>query len=374
MKQLSRASRSWFRGASAPALLALAVLVQLAAPAPVRAVQVGGLYDFDTLVTSRGAEERAKAAHRGLSQVLLRVSGSRDTLTAPPVLDALERAEELLIQARYESTPYKLQDETGTEVPADRLRMVFSASAVQQLLRNAGLPVWGDNRPPVLAWVVAPRDEGDMFVSGPADGEAGEWLQAHAARRGIPVQFPLLDLTDQFALDARQVSQLQEAPLRTASARYGADHVLAGMLTRTAVAWSARWVALVRGESFVFQTTGDSLDALTGDAIDILADRMAVRYAVRAAQVGGTRVRMTVDAVADVATYAQVGELLRALTPVKAVDIVSVRGSTSVWLLDIEGTHRQFLDLLALKPQFSEVVPAQADSEHLWRLHYRFRR
>ncbi len=352
----------------------LAFLVLVSAAGPARAVQVVGLYNFDTLVTSRSAEARALAARRGLSQVLVRISGSRETLAVPAVLDALDRADQLLIQARYESTKYTLQDETGAEVAADRLHMVFSASAVQQLLRGAGLPVWGDNRPPVLVWVVVPRDEGDNFISGPRDGEAGEWLQAHAARRGIPLQFPLLDLTDQFALDVRQVQQMQEGPLRTASARYGADHVIAGTLSRTATAWSARWVALVRGESFVFQTTAESLDVLTGDAIDIVADRMAIRYAVRATEFGGTRVRMTIDAIANVASYARVGELLRELTPVKAAEIVSVRGETSVWLLDIEGSHRQFLDLLALKPQFREVVPPQADSEQVWRLHYRYRR
>ena len=355
----------WARAAS------LVLLFMACLASPVQAVEVLGLYSYDGLVASRSNEERAEAARMGLAEVVVRVAGTRQALNDPTIQDALASAGRLLVQARYESSPYNLTDELGTEVPADRLRLGFSPEGVEDLLRRSGMPVWGSSRPAVLAWVTS-VGSAEEFVSGAEDGSVGERLQVHAERRGVPLQFPMLDLTDKMALSANQVAQSQAASVRAASTRYNVEHALAGSVRGADANWSGNWVGIIRGESFKFQTTGNNLDELTASALDQYADRMAMRYAVHGAETGRDMLELSVDGVSDIASYARVTRLLRRLTSVQSASLGAVYGSTAVYRLEVEGTPDQIVDQLSMSRHFGPVSSSQSGHELAWRMHYRY--
>lgn len=349
---------------------ALAVVI-FCAPVPGLAVEVAGLTDFDSLVRSRDADERARVARRGLSEVVVRIAGSASVLREPPVLDALERAETYLVQARYETTGYELPQDDGTRVPADRLRLTFSRTAISELLRGAGLPVWGNDRPVVLAWVVLDESRGETWIGG-EDDEPGAWLAAHGRRRGLPVQFPLHDLTDQMAVSSGSIRQAQVDALLAGARRYGADHLLAGVIKPTAGGYRCRWLLVVRGEPFVLEQSAASLDDLTSAAVQDLADRMAARYAVRSAGGRSTPLQLTVEGLRELGQYANLTNLLNKLTPVQRVELAEVRGATLLYNLEVEGSISQFIDLLALSRHLRTGFDAAQDSSGRWRLHYHY--
>ncbi len=336
------------------------------------ALEVEGLTRFSTLVTSRAPEARAKLARRGLGEVIVRLSGSSSALSEPAVLDALDRADAYLAQARYESTELMLNDESGTPVPADRLIMTFNQDSLETLLRDAGLPIWGKDRPQVICWVIVDGSGDENWVAGESE-EAGAWLLAQGRRRGLALQFPLFDLTDQMAISAGNVRQLQADNIATASRRYGASHFVAGVITPTASGYRGRWLVSLQGESFVLEEQAASLDAVTALAVGALADRMAARYAVRAA--GGdaaTRIQLTIEGVDSLDAYANLNEALRKLSPAKRTELAEVRGETLVFQLQVEGSAAQFMDLLALNRRLRSGFEAEQDSTRLWRLHYRY--
>lgn len=367
MKQILSDFRigSWARAVS----LALLLLGSLAGPA--HAVEVLGLYAYDSLVASRSNEERAEAARIGLAEVMVRVAGNRQVLNDPNLQDALASADRFLIQARYEGSAYTLTDEQGNEIPADRLRLGFSPEGVEDLLRRAGMPVWGSSRPAVLAWVSS-VGSAEEFVSGADDGGAGQWLQAHAERRGVPLQFPMLDLTDKMALSSNQVAQADVAAVRTASARYNVEHALAGSVRGGDANWTGNWVGVIRGESFKFQTAGNNLDELTSAALDRYADRMAMRYAVHGAETGRDMLELSVDGVSNIGSYARVGRLLSGLASVRSASLGAVYGSTAVFRLEVEGTPEQIVDQLAMSRHFGAVSSSQTSYDQAWRMHYRY--
>lgn len=350
----------------------IACLCALLSAAPVQAVEVEGLTRFSSLVSSRDAQNQARLARRGLGEVIIRLSGSSGVLSEPAVMDALERAETYLVQSRYESTRFTLKDEAGNEVLADRLVLTFSQADLEGLLSGAGLPVWGKDRPAVVAWVVVESAGREEWVSG-EDEEAGAWLVAQAKRRGLPLQFPLFDLTDQMAISAGSLRQKRAEDLISASRRYGADHAIAGIITPTAEGYRARWQLLVRGESFAIDASGDSLDAVTGRAMGELADRMAARYAVRPTGGGAdTRIRLTVENVRSLNEYARLNAALVKMSPVERAVLAEVRAETLVFLLDVKGSARQFVDLLDLNRNLRHAFDPELDKSGVWRLFYRY--
>ncbi len=368
-------SQSWcfpaFPAAQRPFLLVVCLLAVLISPLQVHAAEVVGLTEFSSLVASRSEEDRARLARRGLAEVVVRLSGSSSVLSEPAIMDAMGRAESFLVRSRYESTQYTLKDDSGVERPADRLILTFSQAGIDQLLAGAGLPHWGKNRPEVLAWVVFQDGGNEDWITGTGQ-PVGAWLDAQAKRRGLPLRFPLLDLSDQMAVSAGTIRQQQAADIESASRRYGVDHILAGIVTPTAGGFRGRWLVLVRGEPVRLDEQAGSLDELTAVVVGAMADRMAARYAVRTSDGSLTRLQLTIENLETLGDYARLDATLAKMAPVKKATLSEVRGATVIYRLEIEGSTRQFVDLLALNRHLNPTFEPEQDSAELWRLHYRY--
>ncbi len=360
----SRPASAWWR------VLVLLVLVAATARTAV-AVEVEGLTEFSSLVASRSDDDRARLARRGLAEVIVRLAGSSSVLSEPAVMNALDRAESYLVRSRYESTEFTLEGDDGQERPADRLILSFSQAGIDRLLTDAGLPHWGKDRPEVLAWVVMNEGAEEQWVTG-TDHQLGAWLDAQAKRRGLPLRFPLQDLTDQMALSAGAVRQMEVASIESASRRYGVDHVIAGIVTPTAAGFRGRWLVLIRGEAVKLDEQAASLDTLTANVLGAAADRMAARYAVRPSDGSLTRVRLSIENLQTLGDYARLDAALAKMAPVKKSMLSEVRGGTVVYQLEIEGSTRQLIDLLALNRNLHAGLDPEQDSASVWRLHYRY--
>ena len=119
---------------------------------PVHAVPVDDLSTAEVLVSSQDAIRLKRGAQAGLLQVLVGVSGNQQIETSPVVVSSLKRPESYYYQYSYETTDRSFQI-GGELVPAHNLRIEFEPSSIAQLVRQAGYPVWGSNRPSVLLWV-----------------------------------------------------------------------------------------------------------------------------------------------------------------------------------------------------------------------------
>ena len=153
---------------------------------PVHAVPVDDRYTAEVLVSSQDAIQLKRGAQAGLLQVLIRVSGNQQIETSPVVVSSLKRPESYYYQYSYETTDRSFQI-GGELVPAHNLRIEFEPSSIAQLVRQAGYPVWGSNRPSVLLWVaesdgverrmLAEQEQSDVVVA----------LNAQARQRGLPL-------------------------------------------------------------------------------------------------------------------------------------------------------------------------------------------
>ncbi len=346
-------------------LMYLSLLCLSLLPLSGRAEVVSTLYQAEVLVASQGSRARTEAAAQGLADVVVRVSGVPEAGQLPRVMGAMSKPLRWLEAFHYESTD-ELLEHNGVEVSASRLILRYSASAIEQLLRDAGLPVWPANRPSVLVWMVQDDVvEGRRVVSLLEQPEVLEATQAVSERRGLPMVTPLLDLQDQMALSADDLWGLDENLILNASSRYQADAVVVGRYTQTSGGqWRATWLLLHKGSREVFDSRGLDTAAWVDDGFGQVVSYLAGMYAI-VPQIGTSEaVVMELDGVETFADYFQALKYLQDLAMVNRADPSAVSVSTLRLNLFTEGSVSLLLDALALdnrlKPKSVVTVSSQS--------------
>jgi hypothetical protein len=137
----------------------VSVLLLLLAVPPVGMAQDGSLADlYAAEVSLQVREQRAVDAAfvEALERVLLRVTGRRDIAEDPQTAALRGRARALVEQWSY---------------TRQGLWARFDAVALERELRELGLPVWGAERPLVLAWIALDDDQRPAYLLGVEDAE-----------------------------------------------------------------------------------------------------------------------------------------------------------------------------------------------------------
>jgi hypothetical protein len=329
--------RRFIRFLSHAPLLAGMALVLAAGPLP--ADRVDGLYEGEGAF----ADDRAEAFADALAQVLVRITGRRDIAGRAEARALLDNAASYAQQFR--------QPAPGT------LWVAFDGAALERALADAGLPVWGPDRPATLLWVAVDAGGGRRFVlSSGAESEVETRLRdallAAAARRGIPVMFPLMDAEDRARASFAEVWGGFEDAIMAASARYGADAVLVGRVNASDAGF-ARWTLLDESGS---QRWSSGLE----ESLDRVADLFAARFAVVSSGESAT-VRLAVDGVESTADYARVLRFLERLTAVESCSVERVEGQEVLFRLGLRGDSAALEEAIGLGRVLSREPPAPGE-------------
>ena len=172
------------------------------------------LYEVEVDVPDQSPSARRAAAREGLDTVLARMSG----LAALPVSSAIQ-------EARGRPAPYYNR---FLFVEERRLKFFFAPAAVLNLIDRARLPIWPENRPAAIAWLVVGQGGRRRIVQ--ESHPLAVAMQAQARRRGVQVRLPLMDLQDQLQVQPSVVWGGAAVLLAAASRRYGAEVVLSARL------------------------------------------------------------------------------------------------------------------------------------------------
>ncbi len=324
--------------------------------APVTAVTVSGLYSAKVPVEGSSPGQLAQGYADGLSQVFIRVSGTREVLAMEGVDALLSDAESLLLSYQV------ARDESGQSV----LSMSFGAVGVNRALASIDAPVWGANRPLTLAWIAAEDRGSRTLVTRPEAGAVAEsadtWRAAFdeaAGKRGMPVALPPSD----FGADRELLSDIWGQFIgRVKSASEDLDHDVLALVrvSRTGGQWRAGWVfdgmAMNTGEESV---TAQTPEALAEAVINRWAELYASRYAVAASEVGDSpQVDIVLRGVTSLEDYARANKVLEGLTPVVRVGAHRVRDEQLTLRVAFSGELDQLREYIALDPRF---VPMESD-------------
>ncbi len=308
------------------------LIAALLLAAPLQAETVSNLYEAETPVAGQGGEARADGIRAAFAQVLVKVSGDRGLLSNPEIGSLLKRASSYVQQYRYRLL------ESPNATGNDRLLWVrFDERAVNRLLRESGVPVWGGTRPSVLVWLGEERGASRSLISLEQQSDLKATLERTASERGLPLVLPLMDMEDRNAMPVSDLWGGFESDIRRASERYLPDVILVGRLSSRGGDWEGNWTLYLPDKTNRWQTRADSRLALAAEGVQQTADALALRFAPQQVSEGSTSLRIRIHGLTRLEDFVLVRDYLQSLAMIEQLDLLSAEPETISFLARIQG-------------------------------------
>jgi len=275
--------------------------------------------------------ERIAAYAEALRVVAVRASGRRSAAESPAVAAATAKAADYVQQ--YAS------------LPGRNLRVSFDGRAVEQLLAQAGLPVWPAERPVTLVVLVPP---GAARAIAESERPAARIeLEDAAQRRGLPVAWPGQAIDVATAVAA--VESTDPAAARALALAHGAEMLLVGTSGATDIEWR-----------FSLGGRSSRSSGAAGDGAHLAADQLALWYAPPSTR-SVNSVPLTVGGIERLESYVQLLRYLGALSPVRSVAVDGLAADRLRLRIAMRGDLELLRRLAALDSHLAPVAGVAAD-------------
>jgi hypothetical protein len=295
---------------------------------PAAAVEVPGLYSAEVPLDEDADNPRDDAYRAALAEVLGKVSGAELGSNAAVIEQLFPNADAYVTQFRR-----------GEE---DTLWVSFDGEAIERVLRSNGQMVWGNDRPLTLVWLAVDWGRGQREIIAAGDPERSgresrsinrnrllrERLLDIAARRGLPIAFPLLDTTDLQGVTFSDIWGGFDDRILAASERYDAQSVLVGRV-RASSSQQNRWSYFFAGED---RSWSGEPEVVVARIADMLATEFAVGGNAPVEVVG-----LNVSGVESVDAYGAVQKMLTELSLIERIRISQVEGDTVSYEVEVRG-------------------------------------
>lgn len=399
-------------------ILSLLLVALVCLPVQSWALPVTGLYSERIAVANESDAERARAIREAFESVVLKVTGEPRWLEHSAVQSAVANAQSYVEAISYtsEMVPIEPQEpveeepveaETAsTETPAESEELAsqeaddaeqaaeddarqtpaptqreqryidvdFAENLIDQMLVSADIPIWDNNRPSVLVWMVLQDPGGERsMLTADSNPEIISLMQDFATHRGLPIIFPVLDFEDRRALSEDQVWSLETDAIRQASARYGADSMLAGRVYFTAGGeMVGLWQFIFQDEAEMFDGVDTDLQSYLYAPLNRITSQLASYFAITPEASLREKVLVRVDGVDDLQAYSALITYVSNLGLVESVTTTGLQGARIELTLGLVGNAMQLNELIALDRDLLPVGSALALDPEL--LHYRWTR
>jgi hypothetical protein len=306
-------------------------------------VEMGSLYTVQVPFDQQDPDARKNAYARAIGEVLIRVTGSEDAV------------ESEVLQSLFPNPGrYVLQFRPGED---ESLVVTLDGPAIEQVLKQAGEQVWGNDRPATLVWLAVDWGGGEREIIGadaqePMPGASRsidrnrllrERMQAVAKRRGIPIVFPLVDTEDLETLSFGDIWGGFDVPVLEASRRYGTTSILVGRI-RALDFDRDRWT-LYFGDQERQWMGGPEL------AVNQLADEIAAQFAWRGDAPIET-VSLSISGIDSLEAYGAVQRYLQDLNSIEGYTVDVASGDEIRFAVQVQGGR----DRLATALEFSAIL------------------
>ena len=241
--------------------------------------------------------------------------------------------------------------------PDNKLIVSLDGQAIERVLREAELTIWGSDRPLTVIWLAVDWGLGDREIVAaddpdrqPGDGRSidrnqvlRERVQAVAERRGLPVAFPLMDVEDLRNIGFIDIWGGFDEPLIEASNRYGAESILVGRI-RPDDLQPSRWTWYFEDQRFGWPGQPE-------EAIEQLADALAARDAISGSREVET-IRVTISGIDSVAAYGEVQRYMENLRVAQRLVVRSAAGDSITYDVDVQGGAQRLESVISISSFF----------------------
>ena len=347
--------------------------IYICLPISVTAIEVSGLYQGIVTVNSReNTQERNRAFGDAMRQVLLKVTGNREVLSQAVIRRAISNADDYVDTWSYRTiTP---DDEAQAAI---ELSVSFFEPEVLDLLDLAGVPVWPQNRPYTLVWLVVQDELGgrELHGSSTADSEVSLLLEREAEIRALPLLLPVLDIDDRRAVSASDVWDMDVGNILQASSRYQSESILLMRVFRTLGGdVLARSLYLLRDQEFELEAFEEPLEDFIRNSVALATDELSSYYAILLSGTDSNiEVQLTVEGVSKADDYAELLNYVDELTDVNSYQVVTVDNDTIQLVLSTGGQIRQLVETIALNRNLLPSSEVLREDNHVF-MSYRWSR
>ena len=286
------------------------------------------LYQAAVPLKSTAEADRATAFGEALKIAAVRASGRRDAGDAAAIA-----------AAAADPSRYVQQYSTTTD---RMLKVGFDGRAMEQLLQQAGLPLWPSERPTITVLLFVPAIAGGSRAVTAAERPPERLEIERAAQvRGVPVTWP--------------VETVDAAAARTRATSAG---VAGAVLLGTAQSGGYDWTFGHAGQS----ARGQGSPAA---GLGLAADTLAARYAPGSTR-GLNAVPVRIGGLESVRSYAALTTYLDGLSLVRGVSLRELSGSTALLDLSVRGDLELLRRIFALDGRLTpapRTEPATAGQE-----------
>ncbi|KGJ88725.1 DUF2066 domain-containing protein [Thalassotalea sp. ND16A] len=333
---------------------------------PSHAVEVSNLYQAEVVVeaTSSGKQQAAKLAFK---KVLVSLSGEKFVNSNKQIKTALAKSNNYLSQFRYS------QKDGKTFLLAS-----FEEAKVNKLLQDSNASIWGKHRPLITVWTIDEQglerkiiDDSSLTVK--------QTIISSARERGLPVNFPLMDLTDTMQVSKSDIWGRFQDRLLNASSRYLAEAVLIIRISNSTLIeepditmcgqvckqplFVADWQLLQNGMVLQNKISADDKDKLLTTLIHNVAEQLHQQNSYVFSNDKKTYLDIEIANVTSMHDFVGVSEFLTNLTLVSEVKLINVAGEKMLFRLNILADENAIMQSLKLENSLVENVDPLAQMD-----------
>lgn len=328
----------------------------------VAAKTVNGLYSGELKVESQSLTARRQAAVKLFKLVLIKVSGRSDVVEQAAISGQLKDA------MRYITTFNYVVRQGNTFLSAS-----FNESLIDNLLKQAGISIWGNQRPTAMIWLaIQDASEQRIIVADDVNAPFSQVVTQAIKARGVPMLLPLWDLEDQFSVSGSEIWGLFHDSVGGANLRYGSDFMVLGKVKYIGLNYQLNWAIYKKTGLYGYEeivATGldefaDSDRALKG-LVDQTSDFFASQYSVDTSDEGGYE--FVVNNVNSIGVYAKILDYLTGLKSVESVQLVKSKGSIFTFQAKIIGSTNSLSEVLKLEQKLVKTYDdEQGKTQYNW--------
>lgn len=329
-------------------LLSVFTLVAMLMAHTAIAVRVSTIYQGEIPVAAQSDAVKKQVLPQALNQVFIKVTGNSKILDNETLKSHLKDANSLVQEFGYAASNNPAQPFL--------LTIQFDSEGINKILRDAAAPIWGMNRPLILTWIEhETTNHPPEIIDSSSNNEIQSSLKQHANLRGVPIIFPVMDVSDLNQVSAHDIATADIPKLQNASKRYASDALLIAGVTQTTDGFSAQGKLVLANNQWDVSVSGKTLTETMSALMDKVADTLAQQLATVVTNAEQGKLEIKVTGISQQDDFSQMMRYLQHLAPVSDVQIVEITGDNVTLNITLHSKRESFTQILALGNKLSPV-------------------
>lgn len=300
------------------------------------AVKVSSLYQAEMPVISQSIDDRDQVTKQGFLQVLIKLTGDLNIDKNYAVKQEMARAEYYVKDFSY-SAPTTSSSQYFVKIRYDK-------DALNDLLHKAGVSYWGDNRPLILVWqTISDNHQPSEIVGEDSPAPVLYDLKLTGKKYGLPLIFPMLDVTDVNAVSPEDVNQINLPVLQAAGQRYAPEALLIGNIKEVNNGYQGDWQLMIDNEKWHYVLSNKSIDQLIEMMFNQVSQTLASRYLPKADMATSVWMRLIVSNVKKQKDFKLLMQYLTESGCVKQMQLSQVKGDSVELSVQLDGSLDKFM-------------------------------